>query len=111
MENKICFDFFIKPSPLIICDYSDDIDDTSCYCVQNVSGLQVCFDGVMTSKNFYDEKKCTPTKFPVELFVGKKEADEVELIFGGVKVVLICAQNKYTNENFEEVLYGLQTSI
>ena len=53
-------------------------------------------------------------RFPVDLFMGKREGDVVEFLLGGKNVRLRCSQlnHRYANYgNFQDVMYNLTQSF
>jgi hypothetical protein len=121
MDKKTLYgDIFIVPNSLQVCDFYK-FDDYG-YDVENVSGLQVCFEGWIINdecknwsrycyKEFESSHICD--RFPVKLFMGKHEGDTVEVTIRGRKVVLFCLQtpHRYGERKFEEVLYDLTQSF
>lgn len=112
-------DIFIVPTSLNICD--DRRNDQYGYDITNIYGLQVCFEGIITSPECDNwschqhpklENKIT-SRFPVELFMGKKEGDTIEFIINNIKINVTCNQlnYKYNMNTFENVLYDLTQSF
>lgn len=118
MSGVFNADIFIIPNCLQICEdhgiYGYDID--------NVQGLQVCFEGWITSDEcenwcrhgckLLGGKKFSD-KFPIELFIGKKEGDVVELLINDKKINVTCRQQpyRYGNQNFEDMMYTVTQSF
>ena len=118
MEEIIRGDIFIVPNSLQICDDHGSYG----YNVQDVTGLQVCFEAWMTndecenwSCHYYDKfnKKRISDRMPVELFIGKREGDTVEVTINGIKAILTCAQKsyRYSSDSFENLMYHLTQSF
>jgi len=85
-----------------------------------VNGLQTCFQAWVTNnecenwKHYHKFSNPVSERFPVALFVGKKEGDQVVLTIQGVPIVLTCRQLNYKySENgcFEDLLYNLTQSF
>ena len=111
-------DIFIVPNSLNICEDHGEYS----YSVDNCVGLQVCLQGWLTNDacdnwcSHYYEKfhdKRVNERFPVELFMGKREGDTVELSIGSIKMILTCRQlpYRYGNIKFEDRLYDLTQSF
>ena len=110
-------DIFIVPNSLSIYDNVD----LECYDTENIQGLQVCFQAWITNdecenwcRHSYDKFGLNISEhFPVELFLGKREGDEVDLMIKGKSVVVTCRQQKYKygSDSFENILYHLTKSF
>ena len=114
-------DIFIVPNSLQICDDHGDY----CYSVNNCKGLQVCLNGWLTNdkcdnwcSHCYEKfgGKSVRDKFPVELFMGKREGDTIEVSVDDIKMILTCRQLPYRYSNggtikFEDRLYDLTQSF
>lgn len=119
MEKTILHgNIYIIPNSLQICDSVGEYPHD----VENVRGPQVCFRGRITSEEC--DNWCWQRRkefayeyikdlFPVEMFMGKREGDTVELTLKGRKVVLKCLQLpcEYGRKKFEELLYDLTQSF
>lgn len=112
MAEVVRGDIFIVPCALVICDAITNSGEFG-YDASNVGGLQVCFEGRIRG-DLLDHRIIRSSKFPVELFMGKKEGDRAELKMFGKKVVVRClqAEYKYNSEGiFEYLLYHLTKSF
>ena len=94
------------------------VDVCDNYSVQNVENQQVCFNGFITNKQTNNWSDGTHPKlkpfncyYPIELFIGKKEGDVVELQIQGYKIMATCKQLPYTNQTFEQTLHKLTQSF
>lgn len=84
------------------------------YDMKNITGLQVCFS---CSIKYVDQKsdiKDDATKeivenirwMPMELFMGKREGDKVEINIKNIHLIVTCTQqNMYEKTKFEEILH------
>ncbi|XWV25356.1 putative ORFan [Tupanvirus deep ocean] len=120
-EETLYGDIFIIPNSLQI--HNDT--GTYTYTVDNFKGLQVCFEGWITNSECENWIRHGYSKlngdyiseyFPVELFMGKREGDTVEIVIFGKKCVLRCAQLPYRYSGngtikFEDMLYDLTQSF
>jgi hypothetical protein len=123
--GKILYgDIFVIPNALHICDNYDNGYPFG-YTMDNYNGLQVCLTGWLT--NAECENWCTCSykklgekwlsdKFPIELFMGKREGDIVKINFKNMELVLTCKQLPYRCSNngttkFEDALYDLTKSF
>ena len=115
-KNILRGNIFIIPSPLQI--FSDI--GTFKYDVQNIKGPRVCLRGQIIDDdynnltNYHCEKigKKISDKFPLDLFMGKKEGDTIELMINSKYIILTCSQKKsFEDANktkpFEDLLYDL----
>lgn len=118
MDSNVLYgDIFVIPNSLQICDDNGLYG----YAVEDVNGLQVCFEGWITndecdnwSCHHYDKIGDNfSNKIPVELFMGKKEGDTVNMTIHGKQVVVTCRQKeyRYSKNAFENVLYNLTKSF
>ncbi|XWV26617.1 putative orfan [Tupanvirus soda lake] len=120
-DETLYGDIFIVPNSLQVCDNTGSY----AYTVENTKGLQVCFEGWMTneecknwSAHHYEkfDGAVVSDRFPVELFMGKREGDIVEMVISGKKCALRCAQLPYRygsngTVKFEDLLYDLTQSF
>ena len=117
---------FVCPFRVYVCEY----DGRAGYNVGNppedLGGLKVCFLGWIyndESENWTDHyyrklsrdlKSCTKImeRYPVELFYGKREGDQVSIPFGAQTLILTCkqAEQRYAHMGqFQEVLHKMSS--
>lgn len=117
-DRKIYYGkIFMYPGSLKICQDSG----IYCYDVENITGLQVCFESCINSdecKNWGRYGHPEIGKFrelmPVKLFMGKKEGDTVELLIKGKKIIVTIDQlnSKYFRYGaFHDFLYDMTKSF
>lgn len=110
-------DIFMYPNSLQVCE---DFGMYG-YVVQNSKGLQVCFESWITNsecenwgRHGHPKVGRFSDRIPVELFMGKREGDQVELVINGFTVIVTLAQEKYRYHSygkFENLLYDLTKSF
>ena len=107
---------YVIPTPLQVYENQGEYH----YDVQDIKGPQVCFRGCIISDDYknwssYYHKKIGKISdwFPVELFMGKKEGDLVELTIHNKYVILTCLQKPYASGSitFENTLYNTSQSF
>lgn len=112
IEAKICL---VPNSPILL---EKKPKDNYGYAIDNVTGPQLCVQVVIWNEkcnNFschYDEydktRKSIGDYIPLEVLLGKKEGETVDLIFDGkiIRVTLCQLECKWNNEGeFEKTLY------
>ena len=109
-QETLYGDIFVVPSYIIVCDDQRKLQNMlQYYNIKNLKGPQVCFEMCIANNEctnwnayIYEKIGFITSWMPIELFIGKREGDKIELLINNKSKMIEIKKMFELNVYFEQ---------